>query len=212
MKTNQPNNTDLILILVLLLLLLLLLFVKQISPTKSAQNTYSDWKIAIREREREREREWTEVDRLPPVSTATDPPSTATDRLIMLLLKQIGACWSRFSSRWSRSAPGPELEPQRLTPGPELDASRGLDLSRGGELARTGPTATGMLSLSLSPLLSIHDSLLILKTWSYWLGWIREYLFCLPAFDVLSAECWPCGVLVLVSGPSGPCEVVPGLK
>jgi hypothetical protein len=29
---------------------------------------------------------------------------------------------------------------------------------------------------------------------------------------VLSAECWPCGVLVLVSGPSGPCEVVPRLK
>jgi hypothetical protein len=29
---------------------------------------------------------------------------------------------------------------------------------------------------------------------------------------VLTVECWPCGVLVLVSGPSGPCEVVPGLK
>jgi hypothetical protein len=90
MKTNQPNNTDLILIVVLLLLLLLFLnkFAQQISPKQPKTHIQIE-KLPF---ERERERERTEVDRLPPVSTATDPPSTATDRLIRLLLKQIGAC------------------------------------------------------------------------------------------------------------------------
>ena len=163
----------------------------------------TDWHS--KERERERESERTEVDRLPPVSTATDPPSTATDRLIRLLLKQIGACWSRSAGLWvSRLTPGPELEPQRLTPGPELDASHLEPWTGARRVTRPGPeprrracedwTDCHWYALSLSFALC-RDSLLILKTWSYcFLAWVVGWIFILFAayfvWCALTAFCW----------------------
>ena len=141
----------------------------------------------------------------------------------MLQIGWFPSCWSKLAfllprlvCDWTRDgeidvsrldAAGPEQlssTPHSWTTGPELDASR-LDPSRGGKECWTGMLSLS-LSLSLSPLLSVRDSLLTLKFLAFWLN--IYFVWC---FDVLTAECWPCGVLVLVSGPSGPCEVVLGL-
>ena len=140
----------------------------------------------------------------------------------MLQIGWFPSCWSRSAflllrlvCDWTRDgeidascldAARPEQlssTPHAWTARPELDASR-LDPSRGGE-----DCWTGMLSLSLSLFFALCPwlSLLTLKFLAFWLN--IYFVWC---FDVLTAECWPCGVLVLVSGPSGPCEVVPGLK
>uniref|UniRef100_A0A2N9IKZ9 DUF4371 domain-containing protein n=1 Tax=Fagus sylvatica TaxID=28930 RepID=A0A2N9IKZ9_FAGSY len=86
-----------------------------------------------KERERERERtEVTEVDRLPPVSTATDLPSTDTDRLIRRLLKQI-----RLLLAVPVEADSAPVEADRLIPrlvceshASHLDPSSSLNASR----------------------------------------------------------------------------------
>uniref|UniRef100_A0A2N9G067 Uncharacterized protein n=1 Tax=Fagus sylvatica TaxID=28930 RepID=A0A2N9G067_FAGSY len=75
-----------------------------------------------------------EVDRLPPVSTATDPPSTATDRLPSLLSAFL---LLRLVCDWTRDG--------------EIDASR-LDAARPEQLSSTRRRLTpGRLDLSSTP-------------------------------------------------------------
>uniref|UniRef100_A0A2N9FVI6 TTF-type domain-containing protein n=1 Tax=Fagus sylvatica TaxID=28930 RepID=A0A2N9FVI6_FAGSY len=73
-----------------------------------------------------------------------DSAPVEADRLIPRLVCESHASRLDPSSSLNASRLDRSSTPHTWSPGPELDASRGLDPSRGGELARTGPTATVM--------------------------------------------------------------------
>ena len=126
------------------------------------------------------------------------------------MLKQIGSflsCWSR-SAFSSLPSPRPPIHRHRSAPSPpgsHILIPRPAQVATRARRLDPSPRRWGLVfhSLSLSLSLSHWLSLLTLKFLA-----LVEYLFCLILW---CAEFWPCGVLVLVSGSSGPCEMVPEL-
>uniref|UniRef100_A0A2N9F8G4 TTF-type domain-containing protein n=1 Tax=Fagus sylvatica TaxID=28930 RepID=A0A2N9F8G4_FAGSY len=80
------------------------------------------------------------------VPVEADSAPVEADRLIPRLVCESHASRLDPSSSLNASRLDRSSTPHTWSPGPELDASRGLDPSRGGELARTGPTATDLPS------------------------------------------------------------------